>query len=84
MQSHLQLRRERRQRNGNEATHRRERIKVRRLKNKSRLVLGYLLENGYNRTRETLMSECPAVAELTSLSPPKSTGEIYHKYSTTI
>ena len=34
----------------------------------SRLVLSYLLENNYNRTREVFMSECPAMAELKSLS----------------
>ena len=35
----------------------------------SRLVLSYLLENNYDRTREVFMSECPTVAELKSLSP---------------
>ena len=35
----------------------------------ARLVVSYLLENNYDGTREAFMSECPAVAELKSLSP---------------
>ena len=35
----------------------------------ARLVVSYLLENDYKKTREVFMSECPAVAELKSLSP---------------
>ena len=35
----------------------------------ARLVVSYLLENNYERTREVFMSECPAVAELKSLKP---------------
>ena len=35
----------------------------------ARLVVSYLLENKYERTREVFMAECPAVAELKSLSP---------------
>ena len=35
----------------------------------ARLVVSYLLENKYEETREVFMSECPAVAELKSLSP---------------
>ena len=35
----------------------------------ARLVVSYLLENKYERTREVFMSECPAVAELKSLNP---------------
>ena len=36
----------------------------------ARLVVSYLLENKYDGTREVFMSECPALAELRSLSPP--------------
>ena len=36
----------------------------------ARLVVSYLLENKYEDTREVFMSECPALAELRSLSPP--------------
>ena len=35
----------------------------------ARLVVSYLLENKYEKTREVFMAECPAVAELKSLSP---------------
>ena len=35
----------------------------------ARLVVSYLLENKYEKTREVFMSECPVVAELKSLSP---------------
>ena len=36
----------------------------------ARLVVSYLLENKYDGTRDVFMSECPALAELRSLSPP--------------
>ena len=35
----------------------------------ARLVLSYLLENNYDGTKEIFMSECPALAELNSLTP---------------
>ena len=35
----------------------------------ARLVLSYLHDNELQRTTEVFMSECPAVAELKSLSP---------------
>ena len=35
----------------------------------ARLVVSYLLENKYDGTREVFMSECPALAELRSLTP---------------
>ena len=35
----------------------------------ARLVLSYLLENNYDGTKEIFMSECPALAELKSLTP---------------
>lgn len=34
----------------------------------ARLVLSYLLENDFPRTREVFMSECPALAELAELN----------------
>ena len=34
----------------------------------ARLVLSYLLENKLERTREVFLSECPALAELATLT----------------